>query len=312
MNVKTQVEDLAYVRFSAPDLSAMAAFLTDFGMVVADGSTENILFMRGADGQPVFHITEKGDPGFLGVGLRAASVQDVRARAASEGLDTLSCAAPGGGEFVRLFDPDGFAVDVIAGQVPCPEHAAGDRRNQWNSIGSRPRHNRPKRLAAGPAHAVRLGHAVFLNAALPRTWAWWESRFNLRISDEVFDEDGNLVALFVRFDLGDRLTDHHSLNFSTSPDGIARFHHAAFEVLDLDDLAAGHEFLAERQHRHDWGVGRHILGSQVFDYWRDPWGHRLEHWTDGDVYDDAIPPLRVDLSAMLGCHWGPLPPADFA
>ena len=28
-----------------------------------------------------------------------------------------------------------------------------------------------------------------------------------------------------------------------------------------------------------------MLGSQIFDYWRDPWGHTVEHWTDGDLLD---------------------------
>ena len=47
----------------------------------------------------------------------------------------------------------------------------------------------------------------------------------------------------------------------------------------------GHDWLKEKGRRHEWGVGRHILGSQIFDYWRDPWGHTLEHWTDGDLLD---------------------------
>ena len=32
--------------------------------------------------------------------------------------------------------------------------------------------------------------------------------------------------------------------------------------------------LAARGYPHAWGVGRHILGSQIFDYWRDPFGHK--------------------------------------
>ena len=31
-----------------------------------------------------------------------------------------------------------------------------------------------------------------------------------------------------------------------------------------------------------WGIGRHLLGSQVYDYWADPWGRVHEHWADTD------------------------------
>jgi len=106
--------------------------------------------------------------------------------------------------------------------------------------------------------------------------------------------------------------DHHTLNFASIPGIPPKFHHVAFEVADFDDLMAGSHHLELQGYRHDWGVGRHILGSQVFDYWRDPWGHRIEHWTDGDLFDAHTPPNVVDLPSMLGHQWGPAAPADFA
>jgi hypothetical protein len=33
-------------------------------------------------------------------------------------------------------------------------------------------------------------------------------------------------------------------------------------------------------------VGRHILGSQVFDYWHDPSRFKIEHYADGDVVNE--------------------------
>ena len=30
------------------------------------------------------------------------------------------------------------------------------------------------------------------------------------------------------------------------------------------------------------GVGRHVLGSHIYDYWHDPYGHVHEHMSDGD------------------------------
>ena len=89
------------------------------------------------------------------------------------------------------------------------------------------------------------------------------------------------------------------------------FNHAAFEVRDLDDLMAGHDHLKAGARTPAWGVGRHILGSQVFDYWRDPWGHILEHWTDGDLLTAAEAANTATLQDLLGVQWGPPSPPDF-
>ncbi|WP_431236268.1 hypothetical protein ACQ856_29925 (plasmid) [Mycolicibacterium psychrotolerans] len=36
-------------------------------------------------------------------------------------------------------------------------------------------------------------------------------------------------------------------------------------------------------------MGRHVQGSQVFDYWADPDGLLVEHYADGDVFDASVP-----------------------
>ena len=58
-----KIHDIAYVRFSAPDLEAMEAFLTEFGMVRAE-RTSAALYMRGLDKDPFLHVTHRGEPGF--------------------------------------------------------------------------------------------------------------------------------------------------------------------------------------------------------------------------------------------------------
>ena len=67
---------------------------------------------------------------------------------------------------------------------------------------------------------------------------------------------------------------------------------------------AGHEHLKQTGHRHWWGVGRHILGSQVFDYWLDPWGHEMEHWTDGDQLRAADGGGIGAVQDLLRVQWG--------
>lgn len=303
------VEALESVRFSAPDLAQMRSFLLDFGLVDAAASDDGVLRMRGTGDAQFIHETEKGEPGLVAVALRAASVADLEKLAAAEGAAVEPARGPGGGSMVVLHDPDGYRIEVIAGRAkaaPLPE-APGER---WNTMGGRTRPE-PKRLEARPARIARLGHVVLGMSNTAAAWEWWRDRFGLIMSDEVQTPDGIMAAAFIRLDLGDQPTDHHSLNFASIPDRAPKFHHVAFEVTDMDDLMVGHEYLKAAERHHDWGVGRHILGSQVFDYWKDPWGHRVEHWTDGDVFTSDRPPGINDIPTMLGHQWGPPSPADF-
>ncbi len=133
-----------------------------------------------------------------------------------------------------------------------------------------------------------------------------------RISDGFYDASPDaLKVAFLRCGLGQQWTDHHTLAIAASRDGSARFSHSAFEVTDFDDLVQGGEYLKQRGHRHSWGVGRHILGSQLFDYWRDPVSNQVEHWTDGDLVNDSVPPTFAQMGAGTMHQWGPEVPEVF-
>jgi catechol 2,3-dioxygenase-like lactoylglutathione lyase family enzyme len=303
--------DVESVRFSAPDLSQMRTFLEDFGMSAAEDGDDGVLRMRGKGDSPFLHETVEGEPGFVSLTIRVRDIDDLEALAAAEGVAIEEVTGPGGGQYVQLTDPDGFRVEAIAGRARVPALSHGPS-NPWNIAGRSERQGQAKRVEVKPAHVVRLGHVVLGVTDMAKTWNWWQSRFGLLVSDEVQTPNGDVAALFIRCDRGDEPVDHHTLNFASIPGVPAKFHHAAFEVVDFDDLMAGSHHLVAKGYRHDWGVGRHILGSQVFDYWRDPWGHRVEHWTDGDLFNADAPANVADLPTMLGHQWGPAAPADFA
>ena len=303
--------DIESVRFSAPDLGAMRTFLIDFGMRPAEDVGDGVLRMRGTGAVPFIHETVEGEPGFAGLSIRVRDVDDLRALAEAEGGTVETSGAPGGGHSLIVRDPDGFRVEAVAGKADAALHPHGSR-DPWNVVARRERAGTAKRVASGPASVVRLGHVVMNVSDMARSWEWWRSRFGLLASDEVRAPNGDVAALFIRCDRGDEPVDHHTLNFASVPGLPPKFHHAAFEVADLDDLMAGGRHLEEKGYTHDWGVGRHILGSQVFDYWKDPWGNRVEHWTDGDLFDATVPTNVTDIPTMLGHQWGPAAPRDFA
>ena len=301
------VEGLAFVRFTVPDLEAMLAFATDFGLKLAH-RTEDTLYFRGTSSAPYLHVASLGEPGFAGLAF-VASAKEVAALAQFEGVPVEPLAGPAGGIVVRLTDPDGFRVEVVADLSPAIPLEVPPRAPLNDALDHERRGRIPKRLGSGPAHVVRLGHCVLSVSDFRRSESWYKSRFGFVTSDEIVDKDGvfgeaNLpVGSFLRCDRGATLTDHHTLFLLAT--GSPGFHHAAFEVLDFDDLMAGHNHLKAQSRMQEWGVGRHLLGSQIFDYWRDPWGHTVEHWTDGDVFDASWGSHSASVQEALAIQWGP-------
>ena len=80
-------------------------------------------------------------------------------------------------------------------------------------------------------------------------------------------------------------------------------------------MFAGHDHLANTAAEHggtpQWGIGRHIQGSQIFDYWRDPDGFLVEHFSDGDMFDASLEPGWAPMTASGLAQWGPPATKDF-
>ncbi|CAE7601874.1 tsdB [Symbiodinium pilosum] len=279
-----RIEDIAHVRFAAPDLQQMQDFLSDFGLA-SQFADDGRLYARAADGLPYHHVTEQGDPAFKGLGLRAENIDDLELLAAAEGVLVENLNEPGGGKVVRLKDPDGVEVEVVTGQTRLQPTALTPDPLR-NTTMSRSRERSSVRLQAGPSHVKRLGHCVLNVSDFRRSERWYKERFGFITSDEIEAKAGVALGAFMRCDRGDVLTDHHTLFLAQLPQKPG-FMHAAFEVANMDDLMLGHDHLQNSNRSASWGVGRHILGSQIFDYWLDPWGHELEHWTDGDLFTAA-------------------------
>ena len=208
---------------------------------------------------------------------------------------------------VRLTDPNGFQIEVVVRRTRVPRIALA-APVPANDAYRTPRLNALKRLTRGPSHVKRLGHCVLNVKDFRESEAWYKSRFGLMTSDEItLGSQDQALGAFLRCDRGNMPSDHHTLFLLGT--GTPAFNHAAYEVTDVDDLMCGHDWLKENGHRHEWGVGRHLLGSQIFDYWRDPWGHTLEHWTDGDLLDAAWGSRTATLQDALRTQWGPPPPS---
>nr|WP_246327012.1 VOC family protein [Burkholderia guangdongensis] len=170
----------------------------------------------------------------------------------------------------------------------------------------RERFGKTVRVARGPSSVVRLGHVAVLVPNFQETLAFYRDVLGFRTSDTYWaGAEQNTIAAFLHCGLDDQWTDHHTIALVATQESAARFDHAAFEVLDLDDVFQGGEHLRACGYTHAWGVGRHVQGSQIFDYWRDPFGNKIEHWTDGDLVNDSTPVGHAEISNDELSQWAP-------
>jgi catechol 2,3-dioxygenase-like lactoylglutathione lyase family enzyme len=310
-NLVSPIQDIAFVRYTVTDMDRMQAFLADFGLHTVL-RTPQALYSRAAGPSHHVHVAELGaENAAVGFGLLARSAEALAEVAARVDRPVEANPEPGGGQRVRFSDPAGFVIDVIHGQgthepLPVREPIAA------NTAGARPRLGQPVRLKPQPSSVMRLGHAALLVPDFGRSIAFYREVLGFEPSDTYWaGSEENTIGAFMRCGLGDQWTDHHTLAIVGAQDGRARFDHSAFEVIDFDDVVQGGEYLKSRGHRHSWGVGRHIEGSQIFDYWRDPFGNKLEHWTDGDLVNDSTPVGSAPVAPEQLRQWGTLPTPEF-
>jgi catechol 2,3-dioxygenase-like lactoylglutathione lyase family enzyme len=305
-----KVKDLAYGRLRAPDLDAMEEFLTHFGMA-RSARTPNALYMRGSDPAHHLHVTEKGDPRFVGFAYSAASEEDLHRVARVPGASPVEpIDEPGGGQRVRLREPNGYQIEVVYGierLAPIPVV-----RDPMNS-GSEPlrRAGKVMRLPKTPAPIKRIGHGVLGTPKVRETVQWFRETLGFIGSDDVYAGDrDNVIGSFNRCDCGDEYVDHHAL-FCVMNER-AGLNHMSFEVPDVDAVFMDHEYLTRLgKYEHMWGVGRHLLGSQVYDYWCDPWGRVHEQWADTDRLNARSGSNLLSVEEGFVSQWGEDPPKKF-
>ncbi len=301
-----KVIELAYVVFERPDLDLAEAFLTDFGLLRA-ARTEDVLYLRARSSAPYCYRIHRGPtPRFVGAGFRVGSRSDLEKLSKLEGASAIEPSEhPGGGERVYLHNPSGFLLEIVHGQAP----VAKIPTRAPIPIDDPLRFNAPQRPPVCPAEVTRLGHYVMSVTDYQATCAFFTEHLGLIPSDVQVLPDGSPAVTFFRLDLGDTPADHHTLALAQG--FMADFGHVSFEVVDADAVGMGQRVLRERGWKHAWGIGRHILGSQIFDYWADPWGAKHEHYSDGDRFTADEPMGVHPVSREAMAQWGQPMPRSF-
>ncbi|WP_244210566.1 VOC family protein [Amycolatopsis kentuckyensis] len=306
-----KVHDLAWLEFEKPDLERAEVFARAFGFTTVL-STGRELHLRGTDaGAPCVIIRKGARSKFLGPAFLAAAPGDVLRLAEATGRQVSRLPDTLGGVVVDLPDPSGLRVRVVSDPDELP--ALPPQEPHLLNFGHEVRRvNATQRPPRAPALAQRLGHVVLQTTRYREVLDWYLEHLGMIVSDFLYypgQRERGPVMSFIRCDRGATPADHHTLAMVLGP--ADRYVHSAYQVADLDALAAGGEYLRAHGYHHSWGIGRHIEGSQLFDYWRDPDGFLVEHFSDGDLFDNTLEPGWAPMTASGLAQWGPPATADF-
>lgn len=261
---------------------------------------------------------------FLSLTPSSRVLQVPGAQVITKGIEEMTD-APGGGHIVTITDPEGFPVNFVHGQSPVPKrNRTLPEKLVLNDETTKLRQRKFQRFDPGPAEVYKLGHFGLNVANFAAQMDWYTRHFNIVPSDILYIPDPSAdtdtaparieVALFAHINLADTLTDHHTMFLTTLTPGSQldpHVHHSSFEVHDIDTQFLGHQWLAAKRYESVWGVGRHILGSQIFDYWWDTTGFMVEHYADGDLVNMETPMGYGPAGHEGLAVWGPEVPKAF-
>jgi catechol 2,3-dioxygenase-like lactoylglutathione lyase family enzyme len=210
--------------------------------------------------------------------LRIGCDTDADLDAIGSRLDGLGVAFVRDDGRLRCGDPvlDHDVVVEVAGVPPLTPPA--DRVLNRPGVLARTNRRSSACLGAAPHAPRRVGHAVFGSPDVAASKTFYVDGLGFKVSDSIGD-----FAYFIRCS-----ADHHNMLLAPAP--IPVLNHYAVEMDDIDAIGlAGTAITAEREDSSVTGIGRHVIGANVFWYLLDPAGGMFELFADMDqITDDEL------------------------
>ncbi|NML43892.1 metapyrocatechase [Ramlibacter sp. G-1-2-2] len=286
--------------FSVPDLEAARRFYTAFGLEVRQVGERLDLYTAGhphcwgsvhASGAPK-HLE------YVSYGVYAEDLPALRERIERHGLGCEPHPlSDGSGLWLR--NPDGTPLQLVVAPKVSP--SAKSRPSPRASVAAG-QGAAPARSQVQPVRPRALSHVLFFTPDVERMLRFSTDILGLRLSDRSQD----LIA----FLHGAHGSDHHLVAFAKSH--APGLHHSSWDVGSLDDVGSGAEQMRTAGFDRGWGLGRHVLGSNYFQYVRDPWGSYAEYSFDIDFVPHDLEWPAADHPPHDSLYvWGPAVPEDF-
>jgi catechol 2,3-dioxygenase-like lactoylglutathione lyase family enzyme len=283
-----RVESLVY---GVADLAAGTRYYENWGLELVESSDSGALFKTPA-GQTI-RLLPMDDPSLPAApdGEKSTLRQTVWGVDSPDDLETIAAELAKDRDVARAADGSISTVDESGFSIGFAVSQPGDVKVEMPKVNLNENAQRLNvTVAAVPqAQPLRIGHVVFYIApeGADRAVSFYIDRLGFRLSDSTVGRGD-----FMRC-AGSR--DHHNL-FLLQRESGAGFNHAAFEVRDFDEIMMGGAYMKSQGWEPDTTPGRHILGSNLYWYFRNPCGGNTEYFADMDCMDDDWEPRIWDKS----------------
>jgi hypothetical protein len=325
---RIRINRTAFVIYNHKDIQDARRFCRDFGLFEVESRGEETFYCGYGKDPFVYWLRQakQGQPSSFGGAAYVVEHHDelIKAARIPGATQIKPFEAPGGGEIVSVKDPLGFYIHFVHGQEQREtevakkeiERAVEQLKGESHKVNyekNKPRKGSFLRLQPGPAPVHKFGHygITYPDGRHDDILDFYTKHFALAPSDQL-SRDGKKIVTFFHIDRGLEYTDHHCFFIKPAkPQDVPSVAHSAFEVHDFDTQHLGHQHLQQKGYELCWGVGRHILGSQVFDYWFDTSKFVVEHYCDGDLVNCETQVSQGKAGPDSLKIWGPPVPTVF-
>jgi catechol 2,3-dioxygenase-like lactoylglutathione lyase family enzyme len=293
------IHSLDHFHFVVPDLQAAKTFYTEFGLDVSERGGRLGLGTHGSH-----HVWGSVGEGarkkhqYMSFGAFEDDVDRFAKRLQDMGVPRIDppLGVDSNGLWIR--DPDGNLVEIAVK----PKTSPGEK-SLYTSVSAPPGvRGAPFRSTMKRTYPRRLAHVLMFTTDVVKAIDFYTRVLGMRLSDHSGD---NIAFLH-----GIHGSDHHMIAFARS--NAPGHHHFSWDVGSVDEIGAGAMHMLGKGYDKGWGLGRHVLGSNLFHYVRDPWGSYSEYSADIDY-------VPADCDWKTGDHapedsfyaWGPNVPNDF-
>lgn len=291
----TGTQRIEHAELYVEDLEASVEFYTEvMGLTEYDRRGDSVYLSCGFDERYDFVVTA-GGTGVDHFAIRTDTVDELDAYADAieatgtsverthEGEDGFAVGA-------RFALPSGVDVELVV--VEDPHYR---RQNETTA----PR---------GGVAPVDLDHITLMSDAIREDVAFLEDHLDFSVSEIHKQEADEWRFAWTRFG-----SQHHDVAFVSSDEPRWTLHHLAWTMTSIDHIKSLADRMAQHNHRIEVGMNRHVVGSNIFAYFREPGGNRFELSTEMATLDESTPTRVNEPDDEALSAWGGVrPPESYA
>lgn len=302
VDARVGIHSIQQFALAVPDLAEEERFLNAFGLRVTRREGKAPALELRADGSDHLWAQVFSGPrkklAYVSLGCYAQDFEALAAQAKEAGGRPAQAHPQGPAGGAWFLDPDGNLIQIVVAAKTMPDDKSpmGDLNVPSNTRGA------PARSAARRTKPTRLSHMALFTADVSRAVDFYTRGLGLRLADR----SGDLIA----FTYGRHGSDHHMLAFL--PGGGGGLHHSCWDVPSVEDVGLGNTQMRAAGYTRHWGPGRHVLGSNYFNYVRDAFGSWWEFSCHIDYIGKDVAWAVADFADEDSLYlWGPDVPREF-